>query len=219
MIRRARKRRHNPRPLTLGLTGSMAMGKSTAAAFLRRLGLKVFDADALVHKLLGPGGAALAPLARRFPGLVGPGGVDRARMGALVFADRTALADLEAILHPLVDQARARFLRAAAVRRAPVVALDVPLLFEGKGRRDYDLVAVVSAPAFLQKQRALRRPGMTAEKFAGALARQMPDVRKRALADAVIPTGLGKRETLRHLRRMLKLARAKRPTKEWNPDA
>ena len=208
MKRRGRKRRHASRPLALGLTGSMAMGKSTAAALLRHLGIQVFDADAAVHKLLGPKGVALAPLARRFPGLVGPAGVDRAKMGALVFTDRAALADLEAILHPLVHEARARFIRRAALRRAPVVALDVPLLFEGQGRQGYDMVAVVSAPAFLQKQRALRRPGMTAEKFAGALARQMPDVRKRALADGVIPTGLGKRETLRHLRRMLKLARA-----------
>ncbi len=210
MTRRIRKRRHNSQPLTLGLTGSIAMGKSTAAAFLRHLGLKVFDADAVVHTLLGPGGAALAPLALRFPGLVGPAGVDRGKMGALVFADRKALADLEAILHPLVDKARARFIRMAALRRAPVVALDVPLLFEGRGRHGYDLVAVVSAPAFLQKQRALRRPGMTPEKFAGALARQMPDARKRAAADVVIPTGLGKRETLRRLRRLLTLARTRR---------
>jgi dephospho-CoA kinase len=209
MTRRARKRRHNPRPLTLGLTGSMAMGKSTTAGMLRRLGIKVFDADAAVHKLLGPGGAALAPLAQRFPGLIGPAGVDRAKMGALVFADRKALTDLEGILHPLVHQARARFIRRAALMRAPVVALDVPLLFEATGWQGYDLVAVVSAPAFLQKQRALRRPGMTAEKFKGALARQMPDVRKRALADVVIPTGLDKRETLRHLRRMLTLARTR----------
>jgi dephospho-CoA kinase len=210
MNHRARKRRPASRPLTLGVTGSMAMGKSTAAVFLRHLGIQVFDADAVVHKLLGPQGAALAPLARRFPDLVGPAGVDRAKMGALVFADRTALADLEAILHPLVHEARARFIRRAAVGRAPMVALDVPLLFEGKGRQDYDLVAVVSAPAFLQKQRALRRPGMTAEKFAGALGRQMPDVRKRALADVVIPTGLGKRETLRRLQRLLKLAKAEK---------
>jgi dephospho-CoA kinase len=189
----------------------MAMGKSTAAAFLRYLGLKVFDADKVVHQLLGPGGKALPVLAQRFPGLVGPAGVDRGKMGALVFADRKALTDLEAILHPLVHAARARFLRSAALRRAPLVALDVPLLFEGAGRQGYDLVAVVSAPAFLQRQRALRRPGMTVEKFKGALARQMPDARKRAAADVIIPTGLGKRETLRRLRRLLKVARLKHP--------
>ena len=209
MKRRIPKRRPMHGPVTLGLTGSMAMGKSTAAAFLRYLGLMVFDADATVHTLLGPKGAALGPLTKRFPGLVGPAGVDRGKMGALVFTDRAALRDLEAILHPLVHQARTRFMRKAALKHAPVVALDVPLLFEGQGRNGYDLVAVVSAPAFLQKQRALRRPGMTLEKFNGALARQMPDAEKRARADVVIPTGLGKRETLRHLLRLLKVARSK----------
>lgn len=197
-------------PVALGLTGSIAMGKSTAAQFLRGLGVPVFDADAAVHGLLGPKGKALEALAIRFPGLVGPQGVDRKKMGALVFADPKALADLEAILHPLVHRAREQFLRAATRRRESVVALDVPLLFEGPHRRLYDLVAVVSAPAFLQRQRALRRPGMTAEKLDGVLARQMSDHRKRRLADAVIPSGLGKRETLRHLRRLLKVARAQK---------
>lgn len=210
MNRRRRQRRAIDKPVTLGLTGSIAMGKSTAAAFLRYLGLPVFDADATVHKLLGPNGAALGPLAGRFPGLVGVAGVDRAKMGALVFADPKALADLEGIVHPLVHKARRRFIRAAAARRVPVVALDVPLLFEGKYHRDYDLVAVVTAPAFLQKQRALRRPGMTAQKFKGVLARQMSDARKRALADAIIPTGAGKRETLRRLKQLLRVARTGR---------
>jgi dephospho-CoA kinase len=206
--RRPRKRRTLTRPMTLGLTGSIAMGKSTAAAFLRRLGLPVFDADAAVHKLLGPKGAALGPLAVRFPGLVGPGGVDRKKMGALVFADAKALQILESILHPLVHDARGAFIRKAALQRAPVVALDVPLLFEGKYHQDYDLVAVVTAPRFLQTQRALRRPGMTMEKLNGVRARQMSDVQKRARADATIPTGLGKRETLRRLQQLLKVARS-----------
>lgn len=208
--RRSLRRRAGGQPVILGLTGSIAMGKSTAGAFLRHLGLPVFDADAVVHKLLGPSGAALGPLAARFPGLVGAAGVDRAKMGALVFADPTALADLEGILHPLVHRARGRFIRAAASRRAPIVALDVPLLFEGKYHHDYDLVAVVTAPAFLQKQRALRRPGMTAQKFKGVLARQMSDAQKRARADAIIPTGLGKRETLRRLKQLLRVARTGR---------
>ncbi len=184
----------------------MAMGKSTAAALLRRLGLRVFDADAAVHKLLGPKGAALGPLAARFPGLVGAAGVDRKKMGALVFADPKALQALEGILHPLVHDARGAFIRSAALQRVPVVALDVPLLFEGKYHQDYDLVAVVTAPGFLQTQRALRRPGMTVGKLKGVLARQMSDVQKRARADAIIPTGLGKRETLRHLKQVLKVA-------------
>ena len=194
-------------PVALGLTGSIAMGKSTAARFLRSLGVPVFDADAVARAVAGPRGAALPALAARFPGLVGPGGLDRKKMSALAFADRTALIDLEHIIHPLVHDARARFLRAAALRRDAVVAFDVPLLFEGKDRAIYDLVAVVTAPAFLQRQRALRRAGMSAEKLKGVLARQMADHHKRRLADAVIPSGLGKRETLRRLKQVLKVAR------------
>jgi dephospho-CoA kinase len=203
-MKRARRRR---RPIVIGLTGSIAMGKSTAAAMLRKLGLPVFDADAAVHGLLGPKGAALAQLARRFPGVVGPQGVDRKKLGALVFGDRAALADLEAIVHPLVDRTRARFLQAAGFRREPAIVLDVPLLFESGKRHLYDVVAVVTAPAFIQRQRALSRTGMTPERLEGILARQMPDSKKRALADEVIPTSLGKRETLRRLQRLLKVAR------------
>ncbi len=202
--------RKRPGPVALGLTGSIAMGKTTAARFLARLGVRVFDADAVVHGLTGPQGRALPQLAARFPGLVGPAGLDRKKIGALVFADPQALKDLERIIHPLVHDARARFLRAAALRRDPVVALDVPLLFEGGSRHLYDLVAVVSAPAFLQRQRALRRPGMSAEKLGGVLKRQMSDHKKRRLADAVIPSSLGKRETLRRLKHVLKLANKKR---------
>lgn len=205
MMNRA-NRRSGRGPVALGLTGSIAMGKTTAARFLRHLGVQVFDADAAVHDLTGPGGRALGPIAARFPGLVGPAGLDRKKMGALVFSDRRALADLEGILHPLVHAARERFLRAATMRRDRVVAFDVPLLFEGKSRPIYDFVAVVSAPAFLQQQRALRREGMSAEKLKGVRARQMSDHRKRLLADAVIPSGLGKRETLRRLKQALKVA-------------
>ena len=208
MIKRTPQRQRRG-PRALGLTGSIAMGKTTAARLLEYLGVRVFDADAVVHALTGPQGRALAPLAARFPGLVGPAGLDRKKMGALVFADPKALADLEAIIHPLVHDVRAQFLRAAALRRDAVVALDVPLLFEGGSRHLYDLVAVVSAPVFLQKQRALHRPGMSAEKLKGVLARQMSDHHKRRLADAVIPSGLGKRETLRRLKQVLRLA--KRP--------
>lgn len=205
MIRRLPQRQRRG-PRALGLTGSIAMGKTTAARILEHLGVRVFDADAVVHALTGPQGRALPQLAARFPGLVGPAGLDRKKMGALVFSDRAALTALEGILHPLVHEARRRFLRAAALRRDAVVALDVPLLFEGN-RHLYDLVAVVSAPAFLQRQRALRRPGMSAEKFEGVLARQMSDHQKRRLADAVIPSGLGKRETLRRLKLLLKMAK------------
>lgn len=181
------------------------MGKSTAAALLHTLGVPVFDADAAVHGLMGAKGKALKALAARFPAVIGPSGVDRKALGAAVFADSKALKDLEAIIHPLVGAERKQFLARAALQRRPVVALDIPLLFEGNTTQLYDLVVVMSAPQFLQRQRALARPGMTPARLAGILARQWPDVRKRAHADAVIPSGLGKRETLRRLRQVLKV--------------
>jgi dephospho-CoA kinase len=183
------------------------MGKSTAAGFLKGLGIPVFDADAAVHGHMGPKGKATQAIAQHFPDTVGPRGVDRKALGARVFGDRAALQALERIVHPLVGEDRTKFLARAAQARRPIVAIDVPLLFEGRGPDEYDAVVVVSAPAFLQRQRALARPGMTAERLSGILARQWSDVRKRRHADAVIPTGLGKRETLRRLRQFLTLLR------------
>lgn len=206
--RTSRRRRQRP-TLVLGLTGSIAMGKSTAAALLKQLGIPVFDADAVVHGLLGPGGKALPAVAKHFAGVVGKDGVDRKALGAKVFADAKALKDLEAITHPLVGAARTQFLAAAGLRRHSIVALDVPLLFEGKTRHLYDAVVVISAPEFLQRQRALARAAMTPARLKGILARQWPDARKRRHADAVIPSSLGKRETLRRLRQFLKLLTAK----------
>ena len=203
--RRSRRVRRWP-SIVIGLTGSIAMGKSTAATLLKYLGIPIFDADAAVHVLMTANGKATKSIARRFPAVVGPKGVDRKALGAVVFADTRALKDLEAIVHPLVRGDREQFLRQAALRRAPVVALDIPLLFEGKGQGMCDLVAVISAPAFLQRQRALARPAMTSARFEGILARQWPDGRKRANADAVIPSGLGKRETLRRLKQFLTVA-------------
>jgi len=203
--RRARRRG----PVLIGLTGSIAMGKSTTANFLKSLGVLVFDADASVHVFMGPKGKALAALKQRFPGVVGAQGVDRKALGALVFADRQALRDLEAIIHPLVREDRERFLKNARLRRHPVVALDIPLLFEGKNHSAFDLVVVVSAPAFLQRQRALARPAMTPRRLEGILAQQWPDARKRAHADIIIPSGLGKRETLRRLKQFLKVRKLK----------
>ena len=178
------------------------MGKSTVAALLKSLGIPVFDADAAVHRLMGAHGKATRAVAKRFPDAVGAKGVDRKILGAKVFGDARALADLEAIVHPLVQNERRHFLTHA---RRPVVALDIPLLFEGNAHHIYDAVVVVSAPAFLQRQRALARPAMTPERLAGILARQWPDARKRAAADAVIPSGLGKRETLRRLKQFLRV--------------
>jgi dephospho-CoA kinase len=191
--------------MILGLTGSIAMGKSTAAAILRRLHLPVFDADAEVHRLMKPGGAALEPIAKNFAGVVGPGGVDRTALGKAVFGNPKALAKLESILHPMVGRARRRFLMRAALNRQPAVVLDVPLLFETAGWRACDVVVVVTAPAFLQRQRTMARPGMTADRMKGILARQTPDSLKRHHADFVVPSGLGKRETLRRLLRLRKV--------------
>jgi dephospho-CoA kinase len=205
-LRRHRRVRRWP-SIVIGLTGSIAMGKSTAAAFFRHLRIPVFDADAAVHRLMGPQGKATQQITVRFPRVVGPQGVDRKALGAQVFADRAALKALEAIVHPLVRLDREQFLRQAALRRAPMVVLDIPLLFEGKGEHMCDLVVVISAPAFLQRQRALARPAMTPERLAGILAQQWPDARKRRHAHTVIPSSLGKRETLRRLKQFLTLTR------------
>ncbi|MEQ8604927.1 MAG: dephospho-CoA kinase [Marivibrio sp.] len=200
----------------LGLTGSIGMGKSTAAAMLRRLGAPVYDADRAVHRLMGPGGAALAAIEAEFPGVVGRHGVDRQALGAQVFGDRAALKRLEAILHPLVAAARDDFLKRCARRGTPVAVLDVPLLFETGLDQRCDLTLLVTAPPAIQRFRVLKRPGMSEEKLAGVLAQQIPDPVKRRLADVVIPTGLGRRPVLRALRRALTLAGA-RPARCWPP--
>ncbi|HEY4165248.1 MAG TPA: dephospho-CoA kinase [Reyranella sp.] len=177
--------------MLLGLTGSIGMGKSTAAKMLRQMGVPVYDADAAVHRLQAPGGIALPPIEAAFPGVVKGGMLDRQALGARVFGNKEALRRLEAIVHPLVAREQRRFIRRAALNRAPLVVLDIPLLFEGLGERRVDGVLVVSAPAFLQRQRVMARPGMTAEKFAGILKQQVPDSQKRRKATVVIPTGLG----------------------------
>ncbi|SFG22728.1 dephospho-CoA kinase [Novosphingobium sp. CF614] len=171
----------------LGLTGSIGMGKSTVAGMFRELGVPVFDADAAVHALQGPGGALLAAIESEFPGTTGPLGVDRQKLGAAVFGDPGKLARLERIVHPAVGAMRGDFLRENA--GAPLIVFDVPLLYEKGGQAGLDAVAVVSAPAAQQRQRVLARPGMTSEKFEQILALQVPDAEKRARADFVIDTG------------------------------
>jgi dephospho-CoA kinase len=148
----------------------------------------VFDADAVVHRLQGPGGALVAAIEAAFPGTTGPAGVDRAALGKAVLGDRAALARLEALVHPAVAAQRARFLADHA--DAPLVLLDIPLLFETGGEASVDRIAVVSAPAAVQRARVLGRPGMTEERFAAILARQTPDSEKRARADFIIETDL-----------------------------
>ena len=181
-----------PPPFILGLTGSIGMGKSAVAQMLADEGVPIFDADAEVHRLQGPGGVLLPMIEAQFPGTTGPQGVDRAKLGAAVFGNPEALARLEAIIHPMVGAARMQFLRANA--EAPLVVFDIPLLFE-KGSATVDAVAVVSAPAQAQRERVLARPGMSEEKFAKILALQMPDQEKRARADYVIDTGCSLEET------------------------
>lgn len=189
--------------LVLGLTGSIGMGKSTAAAMFRRLGLPVHDADASVHNLFRPGGAAVAPIARRFPEAVEMGAVKREVLGKLVFGDAAALKDLEAIVHPLVRDERDRFLALHRRARRRAAVLDVPLLFETGGEKVCDFVYVVSAPAFLQRQRVLARSGMTDSRLSSILKKQMPDREKRRRADYVLPTGLGRPATMRMIKKTL----------------
>lgn len=185
--------REGPRPFILGLTGSIGMGKSTVAAMLRDMGVPVFDADAEVHRMQGPGGELLAAIEAAFPGSTGPEGVSRAELGAIVFADSAALARLEAIVHPAVAAERQAFMDANW--QSPLVVFDVPLLFERTGTAGLDAVAVVSAPADEQRKRVLARPGMTEAKFTDILARQMPDAEKRRRANYVIDTGATLDET------------------------
>ncbi|GBF98057.1 hypothetical protein Rsub_10285 [Raphidocelis subcapitata] len=182
-------------PYVLGLTGSIGMGKSTVSAMLRARGVPVVDADAIVHALYAPGGAAVAPVGAAFPSAVAAGAVDRAALSAAVVGRPEAMAALEGIVHPLVEAERVAAMREAAERGAALVVLDIPLLFETGGEGACDGVAVVSAPAGVQRARVLARPGMTPEKFEAILGRQVPDAEKRARADFVIDTGCSLRET------------------------
>jgi len=202
----------------LGLTGSIAMGKSTAAGMLRRLGVPVCDSDAIVHRLLAKRGAAVPAVRRAFRAVVNGGAVDHGLLARLVFNDGEALTRLESILHPLVHQAQTRFLKQAAARREKLVVLDVPLLYETGGDARCDAVIVVSAPRFLQEERVLGRPGMSRERLDGIDARQMPDAEKRRRADFVVDTGGGRRRTLQQLKRIVTMLAARRGTK-WPPGA
>ena len=173
----------------LGLTGSIAMGKSTTAGLFRAAGVPVHDADAAVHALYG--GAAVAPVEVAFPGVAVDGRIDRERLAARVVGDPALLAQLEAIVHPLVRAAEGDFLARSAAAGARRVVLDVPLLLETGGEARVDAVVVVTAPAEVQRQRALSRPGMTEARLAAILARQMPDAEKRRRAHFLIDTSGG----------------------------
>lgn len=192
----------------LGLTGSLGMGKSTTAKFFAEEGVPVHDADAAVHSLYD--GAATAAIEAAFPGTTESGKVDREKLGKRVLGDALAIKRLEQIVHPLVRQAEERFLAEAERKGAQVAVLDIPLLYETGGDQRCDAVVVVSAPADVQRTRAFERPGMTEDKLAAILAKQMPDAEKRARADFVVDTSQGLEAARAQVRDILK-AVAKMP--------
>ena len=201
--------------LIIGLTGSIAMGKSPTAGTFRGFGLPVFDADRAVHDLMAPGGAAVAAVARAFPGTGDlASGIDRKRLGSEVLGDAAALRQLESILHPLVRSAEGAFLQRSTRNGDAWALLDVPLLFETGGDRRCDVTVVVSAPAWLQRQRVLARPGMTAARLDAILAEQLSDAEKRRRADYVVATGAGRDRAMADVRRILSLLR-ERPGGVW----
>ena len=175
--------------IVVGLTGSIGMGKSAALAAFADLGLPVWDADAAVHRLYGPGGAGVEPVRALAPDAAGPDGIDRARLRAATLAEPALLARIEAAIHPLVAADRDAFLDRARASGAALAVCDIPLLYETRADAWLDQVVVVSAPAEIQRARVLARPGMTAEAYEAILARQTPDAEKRARADHIIDTG------------------------------
>jgi dephospho-CoA kinase len=187
--------------IRLGLTGSIGMGKTTVARMFAEEGAPVFDADAAVHRLQGPAGALVDEIEAHFPGTTSEAGVNRGALAERVLGEPEALRRLEALVHPAVAREREAFLRANG--DAPVVVLDIPLLFEAGGWREVDRIAVVSAPSDVQRARVLARPGMTEEKLAKIMARQLSDEEKRARADFVIPTGGSFWETRQAVRRII----------------
>lgn len=196
-----------------GLTGSIGMGKSTAAKFLRRFNIPVHDADQTVHEFLRAGGAAVAILAKIFPETVRAGDkgpyIDRKALGQVIFADPAQRIRLESILHPLVRQSEENFLRRQARRRQPIVVLDIPLLFETGAERRCDATITVVCSDYLQAQRVLRRSGMTPKLLSEIRAAQIHAQKKRRMADVVIPTGRALGYSLRAVRRALQKLRHK----------
>ncbi len=193
--------------IVIGLTGSIGMGKTTTAQQFSRLGIPVLDSDLIVHLLMRHDKTAIGEIGKHFPAAIQNKAVDRAILSREVFGKPEQLAILERILHPRVRAAQDQFIRQHTRRRTRAVILDIPLLFETKGERRCDLVVVASAPAFLQAQRVMKRDGMTTEKLTRILKRQMPDAEKRKHADHVVRTGLGKRESLKQVARIIRRLR------------
>ena len=186
--------------IVIGVTGSIGMGKTTVAAMFAEEGAWVWNADAAVHRLYERGGEAVEAIRARFPDAVVADAVDRDRLAAQVVSDAPALADLEAIVHPMVAEDRALFITNAARQGADIVVLDIPLLFEKGGEKFLDAVVVASAPPEVQRQRVLSRPGMSEKKFRAILMKQTPDAEKRRRADYVVRTGLTLDETRAEVR-------------------
>ena len=194
------------RPVIIGLTGSIGMGKSAVAKMFEDEGVPVFDADAAVHRIQGPGGALLPQIEAAFPGSTGSQGVDRVKLGTMVLHDKDQLAKLESIIHPAVAAERAVFLEAHA--QDDLVVFDIPLLFEKGGAKNVDVIVVVSAPADIQRARVLARTGMTESKFENILKLQMPDEEKRARADHVIDTGTSLVQTGANIEKLVRYLRS-----------
>ena len=202
------------KPFTLGLTGSIGMGKTETAKLFARLGVPVYDADAAVHALYDAGGAAVAPIADAFPEVVSGGRVDRVALLKRVAADQTAFERLENMVHPLVAAMRQDFLAKAAKDGAHLVVLDIPLLFETGADADVDAVLVVSAPREVQHARVLARPGMTLEKLEALHARQIPDAEKRAKADFIVDTDKGLDHAYQAVKDIVETLRARPPKRK-----
>lgn len=196
------------RPLIIGLTGSIGMGKSTVAAMFAEAGVPVFDADAEVRAMQGPDGELIPAIEAAFPGSTDERGVNRDALGQLVFGNPEKLSQLEAIVHPAVGRKRAEFLARNASE--PMLVFDIPLLFEGSGHESVDTIVVVSAPAEVQRQRVLARPGMTVEKFEHILGLQTPDQEKRERADHVIDTGTTLAQTQEQITNLINTLRESR---------
>ena len=202
--------------IILGLTGSIGMGKTTAAENFRRIGVPVHDADRAVHELLAKNGKAVERIREQFPGSEKKGAIDREKIAGEVFNDPETLARIESILHPMVRRQERTFLEIAARRGHPLAVLDVPLLFETGAEARCDAVVVVSAPAFVQEQRVLSRPGMTRKRLDSIRARQMSDAEKRRQADFVVLTGLGRDFGLLQILNIVRITRNWRGS-HWPP--
>lgn len=200
----------NRRPTHVGLTGSIGMGKSETAKMFAQLGVPVYDADAAVHRLYQPGGAAVGPIQAAFPGTVKDGAVDRLELSKRVTGNHEATQRLQAIVYPLMADERRQFLEDAGKRGADIVVFDIPLLFETHGEANMDAVVVVSAPSHIQRERVLARPGMTQEKFDYLHSRQMPDEEKRAKAHFVVVTDKGLEQAFDQVKMILAALRESR---------